>query len=359
MPILKETIEVDLGSRSYPIYIGKNFLKDADFLRSHIKGKQVIVVTDENVAALYLESFCSNFHRDIELVEIILSPGEINKTLESFSLIIDKALEAGANRNATFIALGGGIVGDITGFAAACYQRGVRFLQVPTTLLAQVDSSVGGKTGINHALGKNMIGAFHQPEAVLADVASLDTLSDREFVAGLAEVIKYGLIIDGQFYQWLTDNIELLLARESSALTWAIRRSCELKAYIVSQDEREVGLRAILNLGHTFGHAIEKSLGYGYFLHGEAVAVGLFLSISLSSQRGWIEQSQVKILSDLLDKIGLPKKLPASIVPEDFMQVMALDKKSTDDGLRFILLRDIGQAVVVADVTSDEVLSLF
>ena len=288
-----------------------------------------------------------------------MSPGEINKTLKSFSLIIDKALEAGANRNATFIALGGGIVGDITGFAAACYQRGVRFLQVPTTLLAQVDSSVGGKTGINHALGKNMIGAFYQPEAVLADVASLDTLSDREFVAGLAEVIKYGLIIDRQFYQWLTDNIELLLARESSALTWAIRRSCELKAYIVSQDEREIGLRAILNLGHTFGHAIEKSLGYGYFLHGEAVAVGLFLSISLSSQRGWIEQSQVELLSDLLDKIGLPKKLPASIVPEDFMQVMTLDKKSTDDGLRFILLRDIGQAVVVADVTSDEVLSLF
>ena len=359
MPILKETIKVDLGPRSYPIYIGKDFMEDADLLRPHIKGRQVVVVADENVAKLYLDSFCSNFRSEFELLEIILPAGEINKNLESFSLIIDNALGAGLNRNATFIALGGGIVGDVTGFAAACYQRGVRFLQVPTTLLAQVDSSVGGKTGINHALGKNMIGAFYQPEAVLADVATLDTLSKREFVAGLAEVIKYGLIIDRRFYQWLLDNIELLLARDFSALTWAIRRSCELKAQVVSQDEREIGLRAILNLGHTFGHAIENSFGYGYFLHGEAVAIGLVMSSALSSKRGWIEESQVEILCDLLDKIGLPSKLPEGVSPEDFMRVIALDKKSTDDGLRFILLRNVGEAVVASDVTPEEVLGLF
>ncbi len=359
MPILKETINVDLGARSYPIYIGKDFIEDADFLRSHIKGKQLVVVTDENVASFYLEAFSANFRLGFDLLEVILPAGEVYKTLESFSLIIDKSIEAGVNRNATFVALGGGVIGDITGFAAACYQRGVKFLQVPTTLLSQVDSSVGGKTGINHALGKNMIGAFYQPDAVLADVSSLDTLSEREFVAGLAEVIKYGLITDRCFYQWLIKNIESLLAREFSSLTSAIRRSCELKAQIVSLDEREIGHRALLNLGHTFGHAIEKISGYGSLLHGEAVAIGLVLSATLSSRRGWIGKGDVEILCNLLDNIGLPNKLPGTISPEELIRVMALDKKSTDDGLIFILLKNIGEAVVSSDVTSEEVLSLF
>ncbi len=359
MPILKATINVDLGARSYPIYLGKAFIEDADFLRSHIRGKQIVIVTDENVASLYLEAFSANFKLGFDLLEIILPAGEAYKTLESFSLIIDKSIQAGVNRNATFVALGGGVVGDITGFAAACYHRGVRFLQVPTTLLSQVDSSVGGKTGINHALGKNMIGAFYQPDAVLADVSSLETLSEREFVAGLAEVIKYGLITDRVFYQWLIDNMESLLTRDFSSLTWAIRRSCELKAHIVSLDEREIGQRALLNLGHTFGHAIEKILGFGSLLHGEAVAIGLVLAATLSSRRGWIGKRDVESLCDLLDHIGLPNKLPGGISPEQLMRVMALDKKSTDDGLMFILLRNIGEAVVTPDVTSEEVLSLF
>jgi 3-dehydroquinate synthase len=278
--------------------------------------------------------------------------------MASLNCILDTVLEAGHNRSTTLVALGGGVVGDITGFAASCYQRGVGFLQIPTTLLAQVDSSVGGKTAVNHPLGKNMIGAFYQPQAVFIDLQTLHTLPEREYAAGLAEVIKYGLIADEPFYRWLQAELPKLLAREESALAEAVERSCALKADVVARDEREGGVRAILNLGHTFGHAIETAQGYGEWLHGEAVAAGMVLALRLSAARGWIEGSEVDGLVTLLQRAGLPVAAPDNLRSDDFIALMRRDKKVIDGQLRLILLRAVGAAAVVDDVSEAELRDL-
>ena len=267
-------------------------------------------------------------------------------------------MELRFNRKATFVALGGGVIGDMTGFAASAFQRGVHFIQVPTTVMAMVDSSVGGKTGVNHPLGKNMIGAFYQPRAVFIDLATLRTLPDREFAAGLAEVIKYGLIVDAPFYEWLKVNMSVLLARDEQALAYAVERSCAIKADVVARDEREGGLRAILNLGHTFGHAIETRQGYGQWLHGEAVAAGMVMALALSAQRGWIEPAEVSTLVSLLEAAGLPTEAPDDMSSAEFVELMGRDKKVIDGQLRLILCRDIGNAEVVDDVSTAELTAL-
>ncbi|HEY7885092.1 MAG TPA: 3-dehydroquinate synthase, partial [Cellvibrionaceae bacterium] len=278
-----KTLKVELGERSYPIYIGEQLLEDKTLLTQHIQGRQVCIVTNKTVAPLYHEKLLASLS-DYDVTTVALPDGEQYKNLDTLNLIFDQLLSARHNRTTTVIALGGGVVGDMAGFAAACYQRGVNFIQVPTTLLSMVDSSVGGKTGVNHALGKNMIGAFYQPQAVIADVSVLQSLPTRELAAGLAEVIKYGLISDADFFVWLEQNIKALLAMEVEALSYAVLRSCENKAAVVAADEREGGIRAILNLGHTFGHAIETAEGYGVWLHGEAVAAGMVMALDLSQR---------------------------------------------------------------------------
>jgi 3-dehydroquinate synthase len=292
------------------------------------------------------------------VTEVILPDGEQFKNLETLNQIFDLMMHDRHNRSTTMIALGGGVVGDITGFAAACYQRGVNFIQVPTTLLSQVDSSVGGKTAVNHLLGKNMIGAFYQPQAVLIDINTLHTLSPREFAAGLAEVVKYGLICDLPFYRWLQEQTPRLLAREEAALAEAIERSCSSKAAVVAADEREGALRAILNLGHTFGHAIETAQGYGKWLHGEAVAVGMLMAMELSARRGWIEPAEVVAFRDLLRVINLPVAPPADMTPGQYLDLMGRDKKVIDGRLRLVLLRGMGEACIVDDATEEELVSL-
>jgi len=287
-----KTLQVQLGERSYPIYIGSGLLDQADLLTQHIKSKQVLVVTNETIAPLYLDKILKNL-TGYSVETVILPDGEQFKTLDFVNKIFDKLLASKFSRNATLIALGGGVIGDMGGFAAACYQRGIAFVQIPTTLLAQVDSSVGGKTGVNHPLGKNMIGAFYQPQAVLADADVLDTLDDRQLSAGLAEVIKYGLISDVEFFEWLELNIDALLTRDKKALAFAIERSCINKAQVVAEDETETGVRATLNLGHTFGHAIETGMGYGAYLHGEAVAIGTCQAADLSRRKGWLNDTKV------------------------------------------------------------------
>ena len=359
MALIMHTLHVDLGERSYPIYIGRDLLGDPALLARHLAGRQVVIVSNDKVAPLYLGRLRDALDARVAVTEVILPDGEAHKTLESFETILDRALADGHNRTTTFIALGGGVVGDLTGFAAACYQRGAAFLQVPTTLLAQVDSSVGGKTGVNHPLGKNMIGAFHQPAAVLIDLQVLQTLSDREFAAGLAEVIKYGLIRDAGFYRWLDEHLPALLAREEAVLAEAIERSCATKAAVVAEDEREGGVRAILNLGHTFGHAIETEQGYGNWLHGEAVAAGMVLALRLSAGRGWVPAAEVDNLRALLRRAGLPVVPPADMDASRFLALMARDKKVLDGRLRVVLLRGIGHAVVVDDVDGQEIDSLF
>jgi len=355
MALIMHTLHVDLGERSYPIYIGRDLLGDPALLARHLAGRQVVIVSNDRVAPLYLGRLRDALDTRVAVTEVILPDGEAHKTLESFETILDRALADGHNRTTTFIALGGGVVGDLTGFAAACYQRGAAFLQVPTTLLAQVDSSVGGKTGVNHRLGKNMIGAFHQPAAVLIDLQVLQTLSDREFAAGLAEVIKYGLIRDAGFYHWLDEHLPALLAREEAVLAEAIERSCATKAAVVAEDEREGGVRAILNLGHTFGHAIETAQGYGSWLHGEAVAAGMVLALRLSATRGWVPAAEVDRLLSLLRRAGLPTVPPADMDAARFLALMARDKKVLDGRLRIVLLREIGHAVVVDDVDGQEI----
>jgi 3-dehydroquinate synthase len=349
-----DVIHVELGERRYPIYIGEDLLKDSDLLASHLTGGQVVVVTNETVAPLYLSQILDALASKPCVTVVTLPDGEQYKTWETLGSIFDQVLADRHNRTTTFIALGGGVVGDITGFAAACYQRGVDFIQVPTTLLAQVDSSVGGKTAVNHPLGKNMIGAFYQPKAVLIDTRSLSTLGDREFAAGMAEVIKYGLIADSAFYEWLLANKSLLKNRDPVALKQAITRSCELKAEVVASDERESGRRAILNLGHTFGHAIETFSGYGAWLHGEAVAAGMVLALKLSSLRGAATEHDLADLEALLSYFGLPTGAPVDMSLGDFMSLMALDKKVQDGRLRFVLLEGLGSAIVVSDVTEQE-----
>lgn len=342
-------LNVDLGDRSYPIYIGEKLFADSQYLIPHIRGRQVYIVTNETVAPLYLaalEKVLASYHVD----SVVLPDGEAHKNLETLNIIFDGLLRARHNRTTTLIALGGGVVGDMTGFAAACYQRGVDFIQVPTTLLSMVDSSVGGKTGVNHPLGKNMIGAFYQPRCVLVDTSVLDTLPARELSAGIAEVVKYGLIADYDFFVWLETNMDLLMARDKSALAYAVERSCQIKAEVVSLDEREGGLRAILNLGHTFGHAIETAQGYGNWLHGEAVAAGMVMAADLSWRRGAISEMDLERTKKLLERANLPVKAPSDMESETFLQLMGVDKKVLDGRLRLVLLERMGKALITSDI---------
>ncbi|MHA6492214.1 3-dehydroquinate synthase [Pseudomonas borbori] len=343
-----QTLHVDLAERSYPIFIGTGLTARADLLAAHIAGRQVAIVTNETVAPLYLsrlETTLSAF----STTSIVLPDGEAFKNWETLQLIFDELLKARHDRGTTVIALGGGVIGDMAGFAAACYQRGVNFIQIPTTLLSQVDSSVGGKTGINHPLGKNMVGAFYQPQAVLIDIESLNTLPARELSAGLAEVIKYGLICDEPFLGWLEDNMSALRGLDPAALSIAIERSCAAKARVVGADERESGVRATLNLGHTFGHAIETHQGYGVWLHGEAVAAGTVMALDMSCRLGWIGANERDRAVRLFLAAGLPVVPPLDMTPEHFLEHMAVDKKVLDGRLRLVLLRAIGEAVVTSD----------
>ena len=358
MSLLMHTLHVELGERSYPVYIGRDLLADSQLLDRHITGSQVVIVSNETVAPLYVEKVRALLGQRKLVTEVVLPDGEQYKTLDTLSSIFDRVMVENHNRSTTFIAVGGGVVGDITGFAAACYQRGVNFIQVPTTLLAQVDSSVGGKTAVNHPLGKNMIGAFHQPRAVLIDTNTLHTLPARELSAGLAEVLKYGLICDEPFYRWLQEQMPRLLAREEAALAEAIERSCTSKALVVAADEREGGIRAILNFGHTFGHAIETAQGYGQWLHGEAVATGMLLALELSARRGWIAASEVDDLRELLLGMHLPVHAPADMTAQAFLELMGRDKKVVDGRLRLILLKAIGDARIVDDVSESELMDL-
>jgi 3-dehydroquinate synthase len=345
---MNKILHLDLGDRSYPIHIGPQLLREASLYRPHIRGRQVMVVSNETVAPLYLDAVREALD-EYQLEQLILPDGEEYKNLEVLKRIFDALLQKRFNRNCCLVALGGGVVGDMTGFAAASYQRGVDFIQIPTTLLAQVDSSVGGKTGVNHPLGKNMIGAFHQPRCVLADTDTLNTLEDRQLSAGLAEVIKYGLIMDADFFVWLENNIERLLARDTEALIHAIERSCRCKADIVAADERESGKRALLNLGHTFGHAIETGMGYGNWLHGEAVATGMVMAADLSARHGWLSDNDVSRIRELLVRARLPVAAPPELGRQQFLDLMAVDKKAVDGGLRLIMLEAIGTAVVSGD----------
>ena len=338
-----ETVNVDLGDRGYPIVIGRGLLDGGFNLAEHIGGTDCLIVSNDTVAPLYLDGLRADLGGK-SIASINLGDGEQFKTVESVEAVLDKLVDAGANRDTTVIALGGGVVGDITGFAAACYMRGVAFVQVPTTLLAQVDSSVGGKTGVNHPKGKNLIGAFHQPRIVLIDTATLATLPDRELKAGLAEVIKYGAIADTGFFDWLEHNMDALLARDHDALAHAIRRSCELKAEVVAEDEREAGRRAILNFGHTFGHAIEHCKGYGEWLHGEAVAAGMVMATELSG----IDAAETERLKALVKFAGLPAEPPQAGAAR-MLEAMGLDKKVVNKKLRFVLLRRLGDAYVTSD----------
>ncbi|CAG7856341.1 3-dehydroquinate synthase [biofilm metagenome] len=351
-----KTLRVELGSRGYPIYIGDGILADSQLFTSHIKGSQVLVTTNEKVAPIYLDKIQAQL-KDYNYASTILPDGEQYKTLEVLNKIFDSLLEKRYGRNATLIALGGGVVGDMGGFAAACYQRGISFIQIPTTLLAQVDSSVGGKTGVNHPLGKNMIGAFYQPQCVVIDTAVLDTLDDRQFSAGLAEVIKYGLIRDAEFFRWLEDNSDALLARDKAALAFAIERSCINKAKVVAEDETESGVRATLNLGHTFGHAIETGMGYGEYLHGEAVAIGTCLAAELSKQLGWLSSEDVNRVINLISKVKLPINSPKSLSSEQFLKLMSVDKKNVDGQIKLILLKEIGRATLPMSVADDMIRS--
>ncbi|TXH70338.1 MAG: 3-dehydroquinate synthase [Thiothrix sp.] len=347
-----QTLNLDLGDRSYPIYIGQGLLKKPELIAEHLHGKSCVAVSNETVAPLYLEPV-STAVQNLRHSASILPDGEAYKTLETLNQIYTHLLEHKADRKTTLIALGGGVVGDMTGFAAASYQRGINFIQIPTTLLAMVDSSVGGKTGVNHPLGKNMIGAFHQPQAVIIDTDTLNTLADRELSAGLAEVIKYGLIRDPAFLTWLDENMDRLLARDPAALSYAIYRSCQHKAEVVAADERESGQRALLNLGHTFGHAIEAAMGYGEWLHGEAVAVGTVMAAELSEQMGWLTNDNVHYIRHLLARARLPLEPPTSMNSDDFMRYMSVDKKVLDGSLRLILMKSLGESIVSADFDTD------
>ncbi len=341
------TLSVDLGDRSYPIYIAQNLLGDNEIYRRHISSRQVLIVTNETVAPLCLDRVQQAL-TGFQVETVVLPDGEKYKNLQILNSIFDALLEHRFDRGCTLLALGGGVVGDMTGFAAACYQRGVKFVQVPTTLLSQVDSSVGGKTGVNHPLGKNMIGAFHQPQCVIIDIDTLNTLPDRELSAGLAEVIKYGLINDPGFFDWLEQNMDALLAREPEALVYAIEHSCADKSAIVAADEKEAGQRALLNLGHTFGHAIETGMGYGVWLHGEGVGAGMCMAANLSERLGWLERLDVERIEALVSRAGLPTQ-PPDIPAAEFLQLMAVDKKVLAGQLRLVLLKGIGQAVLTQD----------
>jgi 3-dehydroquinate synthase len=346
------TLTVDLGQRSYPIHIGQNLLGNPELLAPHIHGEQVLIVSNETVAPLYLEKALSALTA-YQCQSVILPDGEQYKTLDTVNLIYDALLQHRFDRRCTLIALGGGVVGDITGFAAATYQRGVNFIQIPTTLLAQVDSSVGGKTGVNHPLGKNMIGAFHQPQCVLIDTETLNTLEDNQLSAGLAEVIKYGLIRDAEFFTWLEEQMPTLYGRDQQQLAIAIERSCQNKAEVVAADEKEAGQRALLNLGHTFGHAIEAGMGYGAWLHGEAVGTGMLMAADLSHRQGSFTQQQLERTRALLIAARLPVHTPSELSPDRFLELMAVDKKVQAGKIRLVLLTDIGASYVSDDYDPD------
>jgi 3-dehydroquinate synthase len=338
-------LQVALNDKGYPIYIGTGLLRQKELLVKHIKSKQVLIVTNTTISPLYLDDVIKCLQGfQVEVIE--LPDGEQYKNLENLTKIFDQLLTKKFSRNSTLIALGGGVIGDMGGFAAACYQRGIPFVQIPTTVLAQVDSSVGGKTGVNHPLGKNMIGAFYQPQCVIADIDVLDTLDDRQLSAGIAEVIKYGLIRDLDFFEWLEKNISLLLARDKAALAYIIERSCINKAEIVAEDEFEAGVRAILNLGHTFGHAIETGMGYGEYLHGEAVAIGIGYAADLSRRMGWITSNDIARILSLLKRAQLPVAPPKEMDVSQFLDLMAVDKKNVDGKIRLILLESIGKATL-------------
>lgn len=347
---------VDLGERSYPLLIGSGLLQKTDILDSFIADADVLVVTNDIVGPLYLRSL-SGLLGGGRAESIVLPDGEAHKTIETFESIIDRLVAGRFARDAILVTLGGGVVGDIGGFAAAAYQRGIRFIQVPTTLLAQVDSAVGGKTGVNHPGGKNLIGAFHQPSAVLIDTDVLATLPDRELSAGLAEVVKYGLIVDPEFFAWLEEHAADLLAREPSALHHTIQRSCQLKAEIVAEDEREAGRRALLNLGHTFGHAIERCAGFGEWLHGEAVAAGICMAAGFSARLGHLASADVARIRSLFTTLQLPTE-PPDISVDDFMAAMSVDKKVMAGEIRLVLLRAIGKAEVTTDYRSTDLARL-
>ncbi len=348
------TLTVDLGARSYPIHIGQDLLGRADLILPHLKTRRVAIVSNEVVAPLYLERLAAPLEAAgvTVLAKAILPDGEKHKDWPTLNLIFDAMLGARCDRSTTVIALGGGVVGDMAGFAAACYQRGVPFIQVPTTLLSQVDSSVGGKTGINHPLGKNMIGAFYQPRLVLADTQTLNTLPDEELSAGLAEVIKYGLIRDLPFLAWLEANMDALLARDAQALAQAIEVSCRNKAEIVGMDETESGVRALLNLGHTFGHAIETGAGYGNWLHGHAVAAGTVMAADLSRRLGWLSDADVARVVRILQAARLPVQGSAMGV-ERYLELMSLDKKVSAGQLRLVLLRQLGDACMTGEAPAE------
>ncbi|MCB5186011.1 3-dehydroquinate synthase [Methylobacillus gramineus] len=348
-----QTLNVNLGDRSYLIHIGNNLLSQAELILPYLKRKQVAVVTNTTVAPLYLEKFSQPL-RDagVSVIPIILPDGEAYKNSDTLNLIYDALLKNRCERSTTVIALGGGVIGDLTGYAAATYLRGVPFIQVPTTLLSQVDSSVGGKTGINHPLGKNMIGAFYQPQLVLADLDTLTTLPERELSAGLAEVIKYGLIRDVDFFSWQEANMQKLLALDTEAMSYAIYRSCENKAEVVAADERESGERALLNLGHTFGHAIENAMGYGVWLHGEAVAAGTMMAADLSRRLGWLNQSDITRIATIFAQAKLPVQAP-DLGVERYIDLMGLDKKVVDGKIRLVLQQGIGKSVVSSDYDAE------
>jgi len=343
------TVNVDLGDRGYPIHIGDNLFAEPQLLAEHVSGHQVMIVTNETIAPLYLDQIVSMLD-GFQVDTVVLPDGEKFKTLDTVNLIFDALLSKGHNRTTTLVAMGGGVIGDMCGFAAASYQRGVNFIQVPTTLLSQVDSSVGGKTGVNHPLGKNMIGAFYQPQAVLINIDTLKTLPPRELSAGMAEVIKYGLIADKDFYDWIKGNIDGLMSGDASLLAEAIKVSCECKADVVAQDEREGGIRAILNFGHTFGHAIEAHQGYGNWLHGEAVGTGMLMAADYGHRTGALTATDVSDLKALLERAGLPVAAPSDMAEDDFLSRMRIDKKVLDGRIRLVLLKSIGEAFVTSDI---------
>ncbi|MGH1471772.1 MAG: 3-dehydroquinate synthase [Cellvibrionaceae bacterium] len=350
------SIKVQVPNKSYSISIGQDALdKSIDQVNDIVNGRDICIVTNQTVSDYYLESTKKIFSNN-KIDVVILPDGEQFKTLQTLDQIFDVLLENKHHRTTVLVALGGGVIGDMTGFAAASYQRGVDFIQIPTTLLAQVDSSVGGKTGVNHRLGKNMIGAFHQPKKVIIDIDVLNTLPSRELSAGLAEVIKYGLIADAKFYSWLEENIEKLMALDSDSLIYAIERSCQIKADIVAKDERESGVRAYLNFGHTFGHAIENAQGYGSWLHGEAVAVGMVMGLDLSIRLGWVKEDEKKRLVNLLSRAKLPTLAPKEMTTEVFLSLMAGDKKVLDGKIRLVLLRSVGDAVVTDDFSHEKLI---
>jgi 3-dehydroquinate synthase len=351
---MMQTLNVALGDRSYPIHIGRGLLQQPAHILPHLKRKQVAIVTNTTVAPLYLEKLAKSLKdAGVSVIEIILPDGEAYKNSETLNLIYDALLKNRCERSTTLIALGGGVIGDLTGYAAATYLRGVPFIQIPTTLLSQVDSSVGGKTGINHPLGKNMIGAFYQPKLVLADIDTLQTLPKRELSAGVAEVIKYGLIRDAVFFDWLETNIHALMGLDETITSYAIYRSCQNKAEVVAADEHEVGERALLNLGHTFGHAIENAMGYGVWLHGEAVAAGTMLAADLSQRMGWLNANDVQRMHALLAASSLPLRAP-NLGVKKYLDLMQSDKKVENSKIRLVLQQGIGKAVITGDYDAEK-----